>query len=171
MSQDFEKNLFLLKEKLLHNTANESREQIKKKSKFSPAITDSLTSLSELEIYMLLGLKEANVTRPALICAVNPFLKDKNGVTNIERMLKGNPPVNSFGLSCHLHHIGQLYEGPFAELYFESHNSTKNYSILHPDLEKESWRNDHDKVKLFSEERKLYWRKRGEVLIGKKKTI
>lgn len=167
---DIEEQLQELAKELAKRKRDSDRRSIYQMSIYSPKITNSLSSLSELMIYMSLELKEAHITRPVLICNVDPFYMDKNGILNIQKMLRGNPPINEMGLPCHLHHIGQKFEAPFAELFPDFHNTGQYYRVLHPNLEKESWRIDPAKRTAFSKEKELHWIMRGELLVGKKES-
>lgn len=157
MNQDYENSLRNLRNELKNICNNWNTRQICAKSTFSSHITNHITSVSELDIYLSLGLKEAFITRPCLITEIEPFVCDKIGTTNIQRMLKGLPPVNRAGSPCTLHHIGQKYESPFAELFPEIHNSSQHNQKLHPLCDKVSWRQNPGLEELFAKERKEHW--------------
>ena len=56
-------------------------------------------------------------------------LKDSDGLTNLQRLEKGKPPIDANGNSYHLHHVGQESDGTLALLTQEQHQS--NHGILH----------------------------------------
>lgn len=124
---------------------------------YSPEIRNSISSLREAEIYSKAGLKEEIVNgRKALIRTdIDMFRKDEFGLTNLERMRNGNPPIASNGEIIELHHIGQKPDSPFAELTRTEHRGKGNDTILH----------DKNKVSeidrsAFQNERQTHWKNR-----------
>ena len=138
------------------------KQQITKDSPYSSLINSSFSGYNEFYHLCSLGLKEATVTRKSLIRDIQPDLfvtcKQK---TNYELMIEGNSPYASDDENDYiiLHHIGQDYNSPFAELTFSEHSQFGNSKLLH-DTKIESWRSDKDKTNAFQTEKSLYWRKR-----------
>lgn len=133
-------------------------------SPYSKAINDYIKTEKELKIYINARLKEAFVLRPTLTFDVNPDYVTPTGATNLERMLHGDAPYDSkTGQVIQLHHIGQRYESPFAELPRILHIGAETYSTLH-DTTIESWRLDKKLIRLTNKEITEHWRKRGERL-------
>lgn len=141
----------------------ERKQRVEKSSPYSRQINVFIRTTKELQVYTNLNLTETTVTRPTLILDVDPYYCDKSGETNIEKMMSGKSPVDSVtGDVVDLHHIGQKYDSPFAELPHSIHELGGNYSVLH--TTKSSWRNNKELVKLTTSEITNYWKKRGEML-------
>lgn len=129
-------------------------------SPYSRPINVYIRNTKELQIYTQLNLKETIITRPTLILDIDPYYCDLSGVSNIEKMISGKAPIDSAtGDIIDLHHIGQKYNSPFAELPHSAHELGGNYSILHsPTI---SWRNNEEFVRLTNAEITKYWKMRG----------
>lgn len=137
--------------------SNFERKSAVKLETYSPEIRNSISSLREAEIYLKAGLKEGVVNgRKALIRTdIDMSRKDEFGLTNLERMQNGNPPIASNGEIIELHHIGQKADSPFAELTRTEHRGRGNDTILH----------DKNKVSeidrsAFQNERQMHWKSR-----------
>ncbi len=134
-------------------------------SPFSRRINCAIGSEKELAIYIEHNLTERFITRPSLIMRIDPNCCDANGIDNLSKMLKGNPPIDSVtGSVIHLHHIGQTFDAPFAELPQNTHNSTACYSTLHQ-RDGFSWRNDKNLLRKTQLEIKKYWKMRSEMYL------
>lgn len=133
-------------------------------SELSPYSTDInryINTIDELKIYTSQKLVEAFLTRNTLLYPIDPNFCDKQGVSNLHKMLQGNHPCDHItGEVIELHHIGQQFNSPFAELPHTIHSSNKTYSILHCSNIK-SWRGNKDFVKQTNNEISEYWKKRG----------
>lgn len=137
-------------------------------SPYSKEINQYIRTAQELNIYKKCNLVEDIITRRALIFPIDKDYKFGGGITNLERMLKGEAPRDSAtGEIIELHHIGQKFDSPFAELPRSIHCSTATYSILH-DTTIESWRIDKQLISLTQQEIYNYWQMRGEILAGKR---
>lgn len=110
-----------------------SMKNIKSQSCYSDAINMFIRSVEELNIYEKEKFEETYITRPALISRIDISFMYL-GKSNLDRMLSGLPPaeLTEFGTQVYdLHHIGQKYESPFAELPHTIHSGINTYSILH----------------------------------------
>ena len=133
-------------------------------SPYSENINKHIRSLEELKIFKQLGLKEGYVTRPSLLLDIDISYSSPSGITNIDYMLSGHAPIDSkSGQFIQLHHIGQQYDSPFAELPALIHLGTETYSKLH-DTKLESWRIDKHLTQSTTAEICEYWKKRGKAL-------
>lgn len=137
--------------------SNFEKQSAAKLETYSPEIRNSISSLRETEIYSKAGLKEEVVNgRKALIRTdIDMNRKDEFGLTNLERMRNGNPPIANNGEIIELHHIGQKADSPFAELTRTEHRGKGNDTILH----------DKNKVSeidrsAFQNERQTHWKSR-----------
>ena len=120
-----------------------TKSEIKEHSPYSDDINKHISSLEELEVYIDAGLKEVEINgRPCLCRDIDLDYKDtKTGLTNKELMEKGLSPIDkSTGEKIELHHIGQGFDSPLAELTADSEHGNK-YSQLHQN-KSESWRNN-----------------------------
>lgn len=153
--------LNILRDKYMQNNID----TINTISPYSIEINKCIRSAKELDIYVNLNLKEDFITRKALIMTIDPEYKCTSGETNLERMLKGKP---AYDVKTHqpidLHHIGQKYLSPFAELPHFLHIGTENYSVLH-ETNLESWRLNRDLTSAYTKELALYWKQRGDSFI------
>ncbi len=138
------------------------REQIEQASPYSKSITAYIRSCDELRLYYALQLRESTLTREALIADIDPTLWiSSENATNIELMSKGGSPYlfDSPEGKIELHHIGQSYDSPFAELTQEQHDIYNQ--VLHI-AGSSSWRDDPKAEKMFGAERYEYWIKRAQ---------
>ena len=154
------KELQIIRERIHRLGIQQQREDIRKASPYSDNITAHIRTYDELRLYCSLSLQECAVTRPALIKDIDPSLWiSSEGCTNLDLMQKGNAPY-SFDApegKIELHHIGQAYTAPFAELTVEEHQA--NGHILHFSYE-QSWRNNESLERSFYAERSAYWKNR-----------
>lgn len=119
--------------------------EICEKSDYSPEVNEHIHSVEELEVYQKAGLKEQTVDgRTCLVRDdIDPdYLDEESGLTNRELMEKGRAPFDAkTGERIELHHIGQSYDSPLAELTADSEHGGENFGKLHTS-ESDSWRND-----------------------------
>lgn len=133
-------------------------------SNYSHTINTFIRNEKELKVYIDLHLTETIITRPTLIIRIGPYYCDSFGISNLNKMLSGKAPIDApTGETIDLHHIGQRYDSPFAELPHTIHNSAGNYSILH--TFKASWRNDKDLLHKTNVEISKYWKLRGAMYL------
>lgn len=141
--------------------------QINTLSPYSPCINKAITCVEELNLFLELKLTEDIITRPSLILNIDENYINKAGEQNLKRMLNGDPPYDqNTGQIIHIHHIGQTYDAPFAELPSLMHSGAGNFGMLH-NLFVESWRLDKDLVNKTKVEISLYWKRRGAMIIEK----
>lgn len=135
---------------------------IEENSPFSVEITKAFGSYDEYSYILSLGLREAQVTRRSLIRDIDLDLYvTEMQRTNLELMRQGLSPYTKDSKDCYiiLHHIGQDFGAPFAELSAEEHAKFGNSKLLHSSKE-ESWRRDPQKENAFAAEKAAYWKKR-----------
>lgn len=151
------------------------REQIKAETGWSDSVIDYIDNMDQYEIYKKANLKEVLINdRPCLVKAdfdpdyVSPKTIDDehpNGVSNRELMAEGKSPYDyKTGEKLELHHMGQDYDSPFAELCENSEHGDGNHKILHDDS-KPSWRRDPDlKQKYNNEDKPDHWKNRSAMV-------
>ena len=141
-----------------------NRSEIYENSEYSNEVNDKMSSKEELEVYQNAELKEATINdRTCLIREIDmDYVDSKTGLTNRQLMEKGRSPYDSeTGERIELHHIGQDFESPFAEVTADSEHG-RFYSVLHT-KETESWRNDVQKSNHYNNvDRPQHWKARAK---------
>ena len=141
----------------------------KKKSKiieetgWSSKIVDCIESMEQYEIYKNAGLHETEIDgRKCLVKDIDmDYVDPKTGLTNRELMEKGRAPIDAkTGEPIELHHMGQDFNSPFAELCANSEHGNGKDAILH-DKKIESWRQDPEKKNQYNNvQRPNHWKAR-----------
>lgn len=125
-------------------------------------IKSRIATVKQLEIYQNAGLHEGYVNdRPCLMKNIDMnYIDEKTGFTNRDRMAMGLSPIDAdSGEKIELHHIGQDFNSPFAELKEDSEHGDGNHKILHTS-KKASWRQDHRMELSYQKQKKEYWKTR-----------
>lgn len=139
--------------------------QIKLETRWQDDIIDHIESREQHEIYKNAGLCEVEINgRPCLCKKIDmDYIDPKTGMTNRELMAKGRSPIDAkTGERIELHHMGQGYDAPFAELCADSEHGDGNYSVLHTKSEG-SWRNDPELKNQYNNiDRPDHWKARAE---------
>ena len=123
---------------------DEEKNKIKNETNWSDVIIDHIENMEQYEIYKNADLHEAEIDgRKCLIKDVDmDYVDPKTGKTNRELIKDGRVPIDSkTGERIELHHMGQEYDSPFAELCENSEHGDGNHSVLHTKGEA-SWRNN-----------------------------
>ena len=144
------------------STLKMQKEAIKNDSPYSSKINEAIKSYQEFLLYYNLHLREAYITRPALIKDLDLDLwVSCENKTNLQLLHEGNSPYayDAEDGKIELHHIGQGFDAPFAELTTKEHMLYGNNRLLHDSLQ-DSWRRDEEKLNSFQLERIKYWEKR-----------
>lgn len=141
------------------------RTEINETSEYSDEVNDWISSKEELEVYQKADLREETID--GRTCLVRDdidmdYVDPKSGMTNRELMEKGRSPYDSkTGERIELHHIGQEYDSPLAELTADSEHG-QYYSALHT-KESESWRSDELKCNRYNNvDRPQHWAARAK---------
>lgn len=86
------------------------------------------------------------------------------GLTNLERMLKGKPPIGNDGNPIQLHHVIQKENGPVVEIRETTHQ--EYYHTLHGLIGSGgSFRNDPILNKQYNNFRIVYWKWRAKQIM------
>ena len=164
-SEDFEEELdnnyqdYLDENKTVNIEKSESFE-----SKWSEDINSRIDNKEQFEIYKNADLHEAEINgRKCLVKDIDfDYVDEKTGKTNRELMAKGRSPIDSkTGERIELHHMGQSFDSPFAELDENSEHGDGNQKTLHPKTE-DSWRNDKELVNQYNKEKAEHWKTRSK---------
>lgn len=136
---------------------DEEKEKLRELTGWSDEILDAIGSWKEAEIYMKANLKEVGINGKKCLIREDIDLDqvDEDGISNRDRMERGQAPLTKDGEKVELHHIGQKQSSPLAELTMEEHRGVGNDTILH-DKTKES---EIDR-KAFAKERSDHWKDR-----------
>jgi hypothetical protein len=95
------------------------------------------------------------------------YFDETTGLTNLERMQAGKPPIGTDGNPVELHHVLQQEAGPMAELRELTHQ--QYYSQLHGLVENgASFRNNPLLNKQYNNFRYNYWKWRASLITGGK---
>lgn len=143
----------------------EEKALIIKETGWSDEIVNSIKSMEQYEVYKNAGLHEAEIDgRKCLVKDIDMDYKDpKTGLTNRELMEKGRAPIDAkTGEKIELHHMGQDFNSPLAELCENSEHGDGKDGILH-DKKVESWRQDPEKSKEYNNvQRPNHWKARSK---------
>lgn len=145
------------------NDSSQIRAEIEEKSNYSDEVTEKISSVEELEVYQRANLKEENID--GRTCLIRDdidmeYVDPNTGMTNQELMEKGRAPYDAkTGERIELHHVGQDYDSPLAELTEDTEHGDY-YAALHT-KEGESWRHDSQKNNYYNNvERPGHWKSR-----------
>lgn len=138
---------------------------MQKETGWSYTVIDSIDTVEQYQVYKDANLHEAIIN--GRICLVKTidfdYVDPKTGKTNRELMAMGRAPIDSkTGEKIELHHIGQKFESPFAELAENSEHGDGKDAILH-NKTTDSWRRNPEKNKQYNNvERPNHWKARAE---------
>ena len=131
------------------NLSWKERIQIKLETGWDNSIIKCIENMEQYDIYINAGLHQEEICGRLSLCkeidmdyVSKKTIDDKNprGMTNRELMENGRVPYDSkSGERIELHHMGQEYDSPFAELLENSEHGDGKHKILH-DKDTESWR-------------------------------
>lgn len=145
---------------------DEEKALIRDEMGWSDEIIYHIENMDQYEIYKNAGLHEAEIDgRKCLVKDIDMDYYDENTqMTNRERMERGLAPIDAkTGEPIELHHMGQGYDAPFAELAkYSEHMSSENNLILHP-VRDSSWRTDAVRENRYNNyERPNHWKERAK---------
>lgn len=140
------------------------RAALKEETGWSDEVVNHIDTAEQAEIYQNAQLHQETINgRECLVKEIDlDYVDEKTGMTNRELMAKGRSPYDAkTGEKIELHHMGQQYDAPFAELTENSEHGNGNHSILHPKTEN-SWRNNEELEAQYRKEKREYWKTRSE---------
>ena len=118
--------------------------------------------MEQYEIYKKADLHEEEIDgRKCLVKDIDlDYVDPKTGMTNRERMAKGRSPIDAkTEEKIELHHMGQGFDAPFAELCENNEHGDGNHATLHTKTS-DSWRNDPELEKQYRGEKEEHWKTR-----------
>ncbi len=145
-------------------TEDEKRE-LQERTGWSSEIIDHIESMEQYEVYKNANLHEAEIDgRKCLLKDIDmDYVDPKTGMTNRELMERGRSPIDpNMGEKIELHHMGQDYDAPFAELCENSEHGDGNHSLLHTKYE-DSWRNNPELKNQYNNvDKPNHWKERAK---------
>lgn len=123
----------LLKEATAKGLTMNQAALIQKESKYPLDVIKEFSSMEQYEICKNAGLKAEMIDgKTALIRNIDlDFVDETTGMTNLQRMLDGRPPLDPTGVPYELHHVGQKVDSTLAILTREEHRLGDNHKIWH----------------------------------------
>lgn len=119
-----------------------------------------IVDFAQLRIYEEAGLKEQVVNGRVCLTRIDldyDYVDLESGMTNRERMAEGLSPYDAkTGEKIELHHMGQSFDAPFAELLSNSEHGDGKHKILHTKTSN-SWRNDLALEAQYNRQKKEHW--------------
>lgn len=105
---------------------------IQRESKYPLDVIRNIKSMDEYSVYKSAGLEAKAVgNKAALVQEIDLSRVDEKGMTNLQRMEKGKPPLDADGKAYELHHLNQENEGTLAVLTQEQHRGKGPFNVLH----------------------------------------
>ena len=127
---------------------------IQRESKYPLDVVKQFKSVEEYNIYEDAGLKTAEVSgKTALVQDIDLTRIDEKGLTNLQRMQKGQPPLDPGGNAYELHHINQRADGTLAVLSMEEHRGKGVAQILNT-----AGKSSEIDRPAFETQKKQFWR-------------
>lgn len=139
-------------------------EKIRIETGWPPEIINSIENWAQYsEVYKDAGLHAVKIDgRWCLVKDIDmDYVDPKTGLTNRQLMEKRRAPIDAkTGERIELHHMGQDYDSPLAELCENSEHGDGKDAILH-DKKIESWRQDPEKKNYYNNvQRPNHWKAR-----------
>ena len=142
----------------------EQEKLILRETGWPPEIINSIENWAQYsEVYKDAGLHAVKIDgRWCLVKDIDmEYVDPKTGLTNRQLVEKGRAPIDAkTGERIELHHMGQDYDSPLAELCENSEHGDGKDAILH-DKKIESWRQDPEKKNYYNNvQRPNHWKAR-----------
>lgn len=136
--------------------------EIQRESKYPIDVIKQFKSVGEYNIYKDAGLKTAEVSgKTALVQDIDLTRIDEKGLTNLQRMQKGQPPLDPGGNAYELHHINQKADGTLAVLSMEEHRGKGVAQILNT-----AGKSSEIDRPAFEPQKKQFWRDYVSIVAG-----
>lgn len=105
---------------------------IQKETKYPLDVIKQFKSMDEYNIYKNAGLTSKMLNnKTTLVQNIDLNITDEFGLTNLQRMKQGLPPLDATKTPFQLHHVGQNSDGTLAMLTRAQHMQGGNNGILH----------------------------------------
>ena len=144
---------------------DEEKQEIKKEMGWSDEIINHIENMDQYNVYKEANLHEEVIDgRKCLVKDIDmDYVDPKSGKTNRELMESGRSPIDSkTGEKIELHHMGQAYDSPFAELCENSEHGDGKHAVLHTNLD-DSWRKDPALERKYNNvDRPIHWKERAQ---------
>lgn len=135
--------------------------EIQREFKYPLDVIKQFKSVEEYNIYKDTGLKTAEVSgKTALVQDIDLTRIDEKGLTNLQRMQKGQPPLDPGGNAYELHHINQKADGTLAVLSMEEHRGKGVAQILNT-----AGKSSEIDRPAFETQKKQFWRDYASIVV------
>ena len=126
------KEAFILKKGTKGGLSLNEVAQIQKESKYPMEIIERFNNIEQYKESRRIGLFPKMINgRTALVRKIDLNYVDKNGMTNLQRIMSKKAPLDPTGIPYELHHIGQSNDSPLAILTHIEHMGEGNNKIWH----------------------------------------
>jgi len=126
------KEAFILKKGTKGGLSLNEVAQIQKESKYPIEIIERFNNMEQYKICKNMRLSSEMINgRTALVRKIDLNYVDKNGMTNLQRIMNKKAPLDPTGIPYELHHIGQSNDSPLAILTHLEHMGEGNNKIWH----------------------------------------
>jgi len=126
------KEVFVLKKGTKGGLSLNEVAQIQKESKYPMEIIERFNNMGQYKKSKEIGLFPEMINgRTALVRKIDLNYVDKNGMTNLQRIMNKKAPLDPTGIPYELHHIGQSNDSPLAILTHLEHMGEGNNKIWH----------------------------------------
>ena len=123
---------FVLKQGIKGGLSLKEVAQIQKESKYPMEIIERFNNIEQYKESRRIGLFPKMINgRTALVRKIDLNYVDKNGMTNLQRIMNKKAPLDPTGIPYELHHIGQSNDSPLAILTHIEHMGEGNNKIWH----------------------------------------
>ena len=127
--------------------------KVQLESGFSLKTIRNMRNMDEYEVYKKAGLKECIVktptgTRRVLARDLDMKIVDEEGRTNLQRMEKGQNPIDENGISYEYHHVGQKNNGTLALLSKSEHDTPGLHSKQISEIERNAFSREKRQINM-----------------------
>lgn len=127
--------------------------KVQLESGFSLKTIRNMRNMDEYEVYKKAGLKECIVktptgTRRILARDLDMKIVDEEGRTNLQRMEKGQNPIDENGISYECHHVGQKNDGTLALLSKSEHDTPGLHSKQISEIERNAFNREKRQINM-----------------------
>lgn len=136
---------------------------IQKESIYPLDVVENINNMEQYEYLKSLNIEPKMVNgKTALVRDIDLGFVDEEGLTNLERMTMGRPPLDPSGNPYELHHVGQRADSTFAILTDQEHRAKGISKLLHPFTESDVHKGANKK--LYQKLKKEFWQEMARML-------
>lgn len=132
---------------------------IQMESGYPVDVIKQFSSMKQYEACKQAGLTSTMLDgKTALLRKIDLNQTDEFGLTNLERMLSGHPPLDSTGVAYELHHVGQKADSTLAILSKAEHRLGDNYKLWHEAVKAGEGVHSQVSNTVWEKTKKEFWR-------------